>query len=95
MVVDVVAVGCWVLVLGRVLLADMVDLLFDGNCCWMIAGAVAVGCWMLVRGGFCWMMWTTCCLLLVVAGCIDESGIVGGLGGWCWEWCCCCWSVGS
>ena len=90
MVADVVAVGCWVLVLVRVLLADMVDLLFDGNCCWMIAGAVAVGCWILVYGGFCWMMWTTCCLLLVVAGCIDESGIVGGLGGWCWEWRRCC-----
>ena len=48
MVVDVFAVGCWMLVHGRVFLDDVYDLLFDGICCWMIAGAVAVGCWMLV-----------------------------------------------
>ena len=68
-------VGAW-----RVLLDDVYDLLFDGNCYWMIAGAFAVGCWMLVRGGFCWMMWTTCCLLLVVAGCIDGECCCGGIG---------------
>ena len=40
---------------------------------------------MLVLGGFCWMRWTTCCLFLVVADCIDGGCCCGGIG-WCWEW---------
>ena len=43
MVVGAVAVGCWILVRGGVLLDDVGDVMFDGGCCLMISGAVAVG----------------------------------------------------
>ena len=50
-----------------------------------------VGLWMMDVAGreLYWMVWTTCWLLFVVAGCIDGECCCREIG-WCWEWRRCC-----